>query len=126
MEFFVSNAAKLKQLSISIDLSEKFTYLKDYQMGIVDNCGDAEGIGQSEQLLNCGIELFKQRQEQVVDLCFDLAQNDMVAFAMQAKGMREISVVDTLIYRNRVAGGLEVVDEDQMSWNECLHRYEPI
>ena len=126
MEFFVSNAAKLKQLSISIDLSEKFTYLKDYQMGIVDNCGDTEGIGQSEQLLNCGIELFKQRQEQVVDLCFDLAQNDMVAFAMQAKGMREISVVATLIYRNRVAGGLEVVDEDQMSWNECLHRYEPI
>ena len=50
----------------------------------------------------------------------------MVAFAMQAKGMREIPVVDTLIYRNRVAGGLEVVDEDQMSWNECLHRYEPI
>lgn len=40
--------------------------------------------------------------------------------------MREISVVDTLVYRNRVAGGLEVVDEDQMSWNECLHRYEPI
>ena len=45
MEFFVSNAAKLKQLSISIDLSEKFTYLKDYQMGIVDNCGDVEGVG---------------------------------------------------------------------------------
>ena len=45
---------------------------------------------------------------------------------MQAKGMREISVVDTLIYRNRVAGGLEGGDEDQMSWNECLHRYEPI
>ena len=50
----------------------------------------------------------------------------MVAFAMQARGMREISVLDTLIYRNRVAGGLEVVDEDQLSWSECLHRYEPI
>jgi len=59
-------------------------------------------------------------------LCFDHAGNDMVAFAMQARGMREISVVDTLIYRNRVAGGLEVVDEDQLSWSECLHRYEPI
>ena len=51
-------------------------------MGLVDSCGDTEGIGQSEQLLSCGIELFKQRQEQVVDLCFDHAQNDMVAFAM--------------------------------------------
>jgi len=50
----------------------------------------------------------------------------MVAFAMQARGMREISVLDTLIYRNRVANGLEVLDEDQFSWSECLHRYEPI
>ena len=61
LEFFVGNAAKLKQLAISLDLQEKFTYLKDYQMGLVDSCGDAEGIGQSEQLLSSGIELFKQR-----------------------------------------------------------------
>lgn len=50
----------------------------------------------------------------------------MMAMAIQAKGMREISVIDTLVYRNRRDGGLEMIDEDQMSWAECLHRYEPI
>lgn len=50
----------------------------------------------------------------------------MMAMAIQAKGMREISVSDTLVYRNRREGGLEMIDEDQMSWAACLHRYEPI
>ena len=50
----------------------------------------------------------------------------MMAMAIQAKGMREISVTDTLVYRNRREGGLEMVDEDQPSWAECLHRYAPI
>ena len=50
----------------------------------------------------------------------------MMAMAIQARGMREISVVDTLIYRNRRDGGLEMMDEDHSSWSECLHRYEQI
>lgn len=50
----------------------------------------------------------------------------MMAMAIQTKGMREISVSDTLVYRNRREGGLEMIDEDQMSWAACLHRYEPI
>ena len=49
-----------------------------------------------------------------------------MAMAIQAKGMREISVIDTLVFRNRREGGLEMIDEDQMSWSECLNRYEPI
>lgn len=62
-----------------------------------------------------------------MDICFDRSgNNDMMAMAIQAKGMREISVIDTLVYRNRREGGLEMIDEDQMSWAECLHRYEPI
>ena len=61
----------------------------------------------------------------MVDICFDhTGANDMMAMAIQAKGMREISVIDTLVYRNRRDGGLEMIDEDQMSWSECLHRYE--
>jgi len=48
-----------------------------------------------------------------VDFCFDCTGNDLMAMAIQAKGMREISVVDTLLYRNRREGGLEMIDEDQ-------------
>ena len=36
----------------------------------------------------------------------------MMAMAIQAKGMREISVIDTLVFRNRREGGLEMIDED--------------
>ena len=61
-----------------------------------------------------------------MDICFDSTGNDMMTMAIQAKGMREISVIDTLVYRNRREGGLEMIDEDQMTWSECLHRYEPI
>ena len=76
-------------------------------------------------MISTGIELFKQRSDAVVDICFDqTGANDMMAMAIQAKGMREISVIDTLVYRNRRDGGLEMIDEDQMSWSECLHRYE--
>ena len=63
----------------------------------------------------------------MVDICFDQTGScDMMAMAIQAKGMREISVIDTLVFRNRRDGGLEMIDEDQMSWTECLHRYEQI
>lgn len=62
----------------------------------------------------------------MVDLCFDRTNFDMMALAIQSKGMREISVVDTLVWRNRREHGLEVMDEDLHSWADCLHRYEPI
>ena len=50
----------------------------------------------------------------------------MVAIAMQAKGMREISVSNTLLYRNRTAQGYEFIDEELFTWSDCLHRYDQI
>jgi hypothetical protein len=49
-----------------------------------------------------------------------------MAFAMQARGMREISVKNTLLYRNRTVQGFEFVDEEYLSWTECLHRLDQI
>ena len=62
----------------------------------------------------------------MTDICFDHCGNDLIAFALAGKGIREISVVDTLIYRNRNQEGTEVLDEDCYTWAECLHRYEQI
>jgi hypothetical protein len=45
---------------------------------------------------------------------------------MQARGMREISVKNTLLYRNRTVQGFEFVDEEYLSWTECLHRLDQI
>jgi hypothetical protein len=50
----------------------------------------------------------------------------MMAFAMQSEGMREISILHTLIYRNRAQNGIEFIDEELHTWAECLHRYEHI
>ena len=62
----------------------------------------------------------------MVDFCFDPQTNDMLSLAVQSRGMREISVYHTLIYRNRAANGLETIDEELFSWSDCLHRYEQI
>ena len=45
---------------------------------------------------------------------------------MLQKGVREISVLDTLVYRNRNTNGLELCDEELTSWNDCIQRYDGI
>jgi hypothetical protein len=41
-------------------------------------------------------------------------------------GIREIPVVNTLLFRNRIENGLQLIDEENLKWEECLHRYEQI
>jgi hypothetical protein len=41
-------------------------------------------------------------------------------------GIREIPVVNTLLFRNRIECGLSLIDEENLKWEECLHRYDPI
>ncbi|MFO0116560.1 MAG: hypothetical protein ACK521_02725 [bacterium] len=47
-----------------------------------------------------------------------------MAFALQARGMREISISKTLLYRNRTSNGFEFIDEELYSWSDMLHRYD--
>ncbi len=35
-------------------------------------------------------------------------------------------MVNTLLFRNRIENGLQLIDEEQLKWEECLHRYDPI
>lgn len=73
-----------------------------------------------------GIEMFRQTRETVSDFCFDQCGGDLMAFAMQARGMREIPIVNTLLYRNRTQTGFEFIDEELYSWSDMLHRYDQI
>jgi hypothetical protein len=41
-------------------------------------------------------------------------------------GIREIPVVNTLLLRNRIESGLQLIDEENLKWEECLHRYDAI
>lgn len=50
----------------------------------------------------------------------------MIALGLMASGIREIPVVNTLLFRNRVESGLQLIDEENLKWEECLHRYEEI
>jgi hypothetical protein len=43
-----------------------------------------------------------------------------------ASGIREIPILSTLLFRNRIENGLQLIDEEQLKWDECLHRYDPI
>lgn len=79
------------------------------------------------ELLGAGIEIFKQKSEQVSDFAFDntMTTNNM-ALGLMTSGIREFPLQSTLEFRNRVENGLHFVDEENLKWEECLHRYEPI
>ena len=43
---------------------------------------------------------------------------------MLTAGIREIPIVNTLVFRNRIVNGLQLIDEENLKWEECLHRYD--
>ena len=51
---------------------------------------------------------------------------DFAALALQARGIREIPVYSSVVFRNRKEEGLKLLDEELRTWVECLHRYDHI
>lgn len=41
-------------------------------------------------------------------------------------GIREFPVINTLRFRNRIENGKMLIDEENLKWEECLHRYDQI
>lgn len=66
------------------------------------------------------------RTETLGGFAFDHCDMDLVAFALQARGIREIPVRKSLIYRNRTSKGHQVVDEEMGNWHECLNRFNRV
>jgi len=74
-----------------------------------------------------GIELFKQKSEQISDFAFDnTSHTNNIALGLMTSGCREIPIVNTLLFRNRIENGLQLIDEENLSWEECLHRYDAL
>lgn len=46
-----------------------------------------------------------------------------MALALQSRGMREIDLEKTLLYRNRNTKDFELIDEELTDWQGCLQRY---
>lgn len=119
LSYFFSSKDKLKYFAAEYDLHERHKLLEDLSLGLTSqrfalksNMPEEPEISTQNNLFCTGVELFKHR-DPVSDFCFDqCGGGDMMAMAVQAKGMREISVIDTLVYRNRREGGLEMIDED--------------
>jgi len=79
----------------------------------------------NQELLGAGVELFKQRGEQVNDFAFDYSdQSNNIALGLMTSGIREIPLINTLIFRNRIGNGIQLIDEENLKWEECLHRYD--
>lgn len=55
---------------------------------------------------------------------FDNCGKDLISIALLSRGIREIPILKTLLYRNRQNNGREIVDEEQPTWHDCLHRYD--
>jgi len=72
------------------------------------------------------LKIFRLRNEQVNGFAFDRCDYDLVALAMQGKGIREIPIHKALLYRNRLNKGHQVLDEEFTTWHECLRRYDKV
>lgn len=66
------------------------------------------------------------KTETVGGFAFDHCDMDIVAFALQSKGIRELPVKKSLLYRNRGAKGHQVVDDEMNNWYDSLHRFHNI
>lgn len=64
--------------------------------------------------------------ETVNAFTFDRCDMDLVSIAMLNKGIREIPIQKSLLYRNRHSKGHQVVDEECATWHDCLHRFDKI
>ena len=62
--------------------------------------------------------------EAVNGFAFDTCDQDLVAMAMLNRGIREVPLQKSLLYRNRHISGHQVVDEELLTWHECLHRFD--
>ena len=79
----------------------------------------------TNELLDSGVEIFKQGSEQISDFAFDCTSyTDNIALGLMISGIREIPMVNTLLFRNRYKQGLQLIDEENLKWEECLHRYD--
>jgi hypothetical protein len=41
-------------------------------------------------------------------------------------GCREIPIINTLLFRNRIENGLQLIDVENLTWQECITRYDEL
>jgi len=79
------------------------------------------------ELFGPGIDLYKQKSEQISDFAFDnTSTSDNIVIGLMNSGSREIPIVNTLRLRMRYENGLQLTDEENLTWEECLHRYDEL
>lgn len=86
LAYFFSNLDKLKYFASTLELHLQYESLQDMQLGLIarkHSVSDQTDSSIQNNLLCTGIELFKQRSDAVVDICFDqTGANDMMAMAI--------------------------------------------
>lgn len=61
------------------------------------------------------------------DFAFDNSSwSDNIALGLMTSGIREFPIINTLRFRNRIENGKLLIDEENLKWEECLHRYDQI
>lgn len=113
--YFIKSPQKIRTFVLTFNLKKQMCQLQDLHLSHT-----RLGCDHVEEILDSGIELFRQRGEPVADIC---VQGDMIAIALHGKGMREVNITCSLLFRNRTAH-FELVDEELFSWFDCLHRFD--
>ena len=71
-----------------------------------------------------GLDIYKARGEvQAQEMAVDSCSGEYVAFAVGAKGSREINVQKCLQYRNRTLEGVRLLDEEIDDWDGARNRF---
>ena len=121
-KFFIKSVEKMRTFCHTFQIKDYLNKVKDLNLShlLKINHDQIESNDEPQVQFGNGMELFRQKGEPITDFCI---KGDTLAIALQSKGMREISISSSLMFRNRTANN-DLVDEELFSWYDCLHRFD--
>ena len=124
--FFESNK-EFKKFYSFMDLDYYIENVWDHEFTLMKHSNkdySKQTIRRISEVYGKGIEVYRKSGDEISHFCFDNCDNDILAFALNDNGIRELKLYHSLLYRDRVENGFRINDKEFESWNDCLHRYD--
>ena len=123
---YLSNKDKLNSFRANIPVTQEISWIKKSMLTTIRNYTEENDSTQNftTTTYKDGIEIYKGRSiEKLYSCCIDSCDPDRMIVAIGSRGIREISIKNSLSQRPRSDNGLKLMDDEGHSFVECLKRY---
>ena len=125
LNVFLKKKEKREAFKACISLANELTWINHSILTTFQNFSDEPNQSSTNSsIYKEGIEIYKGRAfDKLYSFSVDVCQSDKMVIGLGTKGIREISIRNSLSHRPRADGGLKIMDEEGHSYSECLKRY---